>query len=817
MKRKENIMSRKPHAFPGGKFKVDYADYLSQYAVVCERPVERGCDALLVGGGDLVGVAWNPGDCFKIVINKSDILTQVPSEANFWGDEDDTNIPIHAGVLSINGGVGLFSEPDKFRFEQSVFDGIIGLKTRKGTDEIEIQSWVAFRENILVLKVKPGKQTTSAFRLELARMLNPHYGKELVLGNDSAWGWIHYRGEKGASYALMLHSDRGELECVDNRIGLVIPKEGATFMLTVVTHNQAANVLEAARGKIMEFKRKGLNARLAEHRKRWLDFWKRSFIHTSQAYLNNLWYLNLYYMAISSRGLYPVKFNGALFNWREDDYRKWGGGFWSLNQTRSYEGLFHSDHMELMDNMYGMLRDYLPEARAMTKYHFDIDGIWFPEILKPWQGSQSPSVRMDGEKIKAMRYPRIKSINAWIRTSAAHYGMLFWRRYQLTGDLEFLKEYAYPLLKGTADFYAGYVVKKRDGKYHIPISTASETPPAGQDAISDLACIQWLFPAVIASAKALKIRFPEKPQYLDILKNLAPYPQWNGVYTHIRYKGKPVPWRNTVIDWTEKKQTVRRYFLWHAPQNYPVFPWGVIGKDSKNYETARRTYWLERYNMDWLCGDHAMPAVRLGLKEETYRQLHRMICCYQNLKQGLFMEHHDVQLRTQARKDLWMQAYLSASGPFLEMVNESLLQGHRGFIDVFPAFPDEWEGCFSLLCEGGFMVSGEASEGGHIRYVALHSRLGNQCRFLNPWSIKPHVFELASGRTLKYTCGKNQNMLSFPTGKGMTYIIEPAKGSYAGLKTKVFRAELEPCAKMLGHAVLGQGEHYSHKQTWSVW
>jgi alpha-L-fucosidase 2 len=65
-------------------------------------------------------------------------------------------------------------------------------------------------------------------------------------------------------------------------------------------------------------------------------------------------------------------------------------------------------------------------------------------------------------------------------------------------------------------------------------------------------------------------------------------------------------------------------------------------------------------------------------------------------------------------------------------MNESLLQSYDGVLRVFPAFPADKNGRFTLHAEGGFIVSSEIKSG-RIQWICIKSLLGNTCNLELPW------------------------------------------------------------------------------------
>jgi len=65
-------------------------------------------------------------------------------------------------------------------------------------------------------------------------------------------------------------------------------------------------------------------------------------------------------------------------------------------------------------------------------------------------------------------------------------------------------------------------------------------------------------------------------------------------------------------------------------------------------------------------------------------------------------------------------------------MNESMLQSYDGSLRIFPAFPSNKTGRFTLHAEGGFVVSSEIKSG-KIKWICIKSLLGNTCKLELPW------------------------------------------------------------------------------------
>ena len=77
---------------------------------------------------------------------------------------------------------------------------------------------------------------------------------------------------------------------------------------------------------------KGYDALARDNENWWRQFWSRGFVHLasddgSAEYLEQNYTWFLYLMASSSRGKFPPKFNGMIWN-TGGDLRTWGGQHW---------------------------------------------------------------------------------------------------------------------------------------------------------------------------------------------------------------------------------------------------------------------------------------------------------------------------------------------------------------------------------------------------------------------------------------------------------------------------------------------------------
>lgn len=120
-----------------------------------------------------------------------------------------------------------------------------------------------------------------------------------------------------------------------------------------------------------------------------------------------------------------------------------------------------------------------------------------------------------------------------VASSGSELAVQAWWRYRYTGDTRWLRTHAYPLLRGTVEFYRHLVEKGEDGRYHLSGTNSHEDFWGVQDGIMDLAAIRGTVPPAIRAAEILDVDAELRGKWRELLDQLAPYPmgddpEWQG-------------------------------------------------------------------------------------------------------------------------------------------------------------------------------------------------------------------------------------------------------------------------------------------------
>ena len=386
-------------------------------------------------------------------------------------------------------------------------------------------------------------------------------------------------------------------------------------------------------------------------------------------------------------------------------------------------------------------------------------------------------------------------------TPVAEIALDFWRQYKYTCDKKFLKEKALPFITEAARFYESLLVKEADGLYHARKGTGYEGWIELKDGLTELVYARVLFAAALEALKEARIELPEAVRWKEILTHLAPLPaiksgnssisSQGAGFTIMRgiKKGQSSPTDSILAaGWGIKEDKyLTVYFPVDDTANYglklldgifpsvpssPVFPSGLVGlsiKGSSLFKNATATTLL--YGRE-ITGWDPVPVVmaRLGMTKELSADLENFpgrwqIYCNGWGHWGLEGEvNKDAEwfFRTNMVKDvaqpdgekfplpMWPFRHMSmeAMSVFATAINESLLQSYDGIIRVFPAFPSDRSGRFTLHAEDGFIVSSEIANG-EVQWISVKSVYGNTLNLELPW-------EAATKKS--FAVGKNQKL-----------------------------------------------------------
>lgn len=580
------------------------------------------------------------------------------------------------------------------------------------------------------------------------------------------------------------------------------PGEFEVYVASASTFDQKADVATKAVDAVRKASGMGWRQVSAHTEEVWKKFWNMSYIELwgdEEAKLVEQHYQYfMYIMGCCSRNSeFAPNFGGLLFSPR-GDYRHWGTMQWGANLSIYYNPIMTSGHYELAKpyfNHYFNMRERLAVA---AKQQWDAEGIYIPEVVgfdgpevlpddiakelsdlllvrKPWEEHSDEFWKFAFNKRPHESRWNFKTYEAWQKgyqiikdrgigafgpvthmfDFAVRYCFVLWEYYQHSGDIEFFRERAYPMIKGVCQFFHTFpnLKKDEDGLYHVYYTNCGEGFYGSKDSMGSMISLYGIYPIAIEASKILGEDEELRAQWEEKFSHLAPLPDSFNPEFHQgdMLKSDKRVWVNAVGDFEvlEKKGITQMM----RPSVSPVREYDLVGLESEYtnpewYEIARNSVELmmermpdyDQSSVGEMSGSGALMA-KMGLGDHMrniiVNQIHainadREYCYYYNNGRQPVYEN-----RLTSREGVnAMSAQRLAN--VANALQNGLIQSSGGaptaepVLRLFPAMPSGWNTHFLLHAKAGFRVEA-AWEDGKITLARITSERGKDLRVRNPW------------------------------------------------------------------------------------
>jgi len=831
---------------PGKSAGPDYRRIVSAGDLIYDQPASRSEEGIPVGNGRMGSLVWTAPTTLRLQINRVDVYASNCRSNSFFERHSDYCggcgfVDIHftecaADVFPLSG----------FRQRLSLYEGKLNIDGN-GV-ELEVLAWPHGDVMAIAIADRRRAREPVAVSLRMLRYLSQYFGGRLETFAREHTVMVQNRSHTAASRldvregSILLQQEFREGDfCAKSAVAVrilgrktraqfthesevkltAIPGSGEFTILvaSAATFDSKEEVCDAALRQLDVAAKKGFPVLAAETREWWRKFWSQSYIELHSAdgvadFIGQNYTYFLYLMAASSRGKFPPKFNGMLWN-TGGDLRTWGAQHWFANLSCYYEALPAANRLELMDPAFEMYWNMHQACATAARQQWGSRGIFIPETVyfdgleelpediaaemrelylmrKPWE-TRSQRFRsyaetkhphssrwnwiergswVDGRWVTQERGAGPFGNVTHILATTAKVAWLFWRRFEYTADYEWLRARAYPMLKGAAEFYRNFpnVRKGADGKYHIHYVNSNESVWGACDTDEDLSAMHAVFAALLRASEILGADANMRPVWREFLENLPPLPASDHPDAL-----RPVDYRGPRVFVRGLKPAVRSGGFLPDPNSLPMWFFDLCGVESADRErlaTAQATF--DGYFRNGIREDTPVGVLsKLAIAAAALGRADAVRYLVPNQIRGLTRERETAYggggaLRNRLSLREGPQA-LDAQrlGRAAEALHLALLQsapptpGADPVIRLFAAWPKEWEVSYRLLARGAFLVSA-AMHGGRIQPVEMESLAGSECRLRNPWG-ETEVRLYRDGRPAEVLRGA---LLRFATRRG---------------------------------------------------
>jgi hypothetical protein len=313
---------------------------ISQGDLIYDKPATRSEAGIPIGNGRMGTLVWTTPTSIRMQINRVDVYANNSATNSFVERHND--YCGDCGFLDVDFGNEVFPETG-FRQHLSIYDGLLTIQG-KG---VEVRIAASPAKDCIAVEISGGHRTEASLRVlrfESKYAGNKQEAQELAhisvvtTRNHTATSQLSVRGQR-----MVLTQEFREADfCCKSAVVVGTGKArvsnemearltaGSTVLIgTSASFDPNADVAAIASTQLDGA---AFTTIAQETRAWWHAFWQKGWVRLSSKdgspeFVAANYHYCLYLMGATSRGKYPTKFNGMLWN-TNGDQRTWGAQHW---------------------------------------------------------------------------------------------------------------------------------------------------------------------------------------------------------------------------------------------------------------------------------------------------------------------------------------------------------------------------------------------------------------------------------------------------------------------------------------------------------